>query len=679
MSKLKSSKTRGVIVTLMRSTNRSASLTINMIHSVMRFHSVRPNTSYPFLIFHDKNFTSQMKQHILSCTTKYYNQINISFLLINFTTSVRPAKTSQLDKSMSYRLMCRFWTYDVFYHPAVRDGGYEYLMRMDDDSYFADKTKEDLFVYMKRKNLDYGYRTIYFELTEPLHSISPDLLKQSEGEDECIYNNFFLIRLKWYYESKEVQKLIGILLKDDLILREYIGDGCVHAAMLNVDPNVRAEHLFNMSYGHNFHVMERNEKSWLFTSVETFYDEIEKSYLSRRSILTGLCTYIVIWFIISESKSWPKSPTKLDQFLTSSLCGRLIRYPNTILNPDELKQLENEALKYLSYPKDCRFFKRGSTASTEELTYPLAFTIMIYSNLDQFEFLLQTIYRKSNYYCIHVDLKAPIALYQAIQERVACVTNIFLPKQRVNVTWGQFSVLEAEHLCQKELLQQAKSWKYYFNLANSDIPLKTNTELIQILKLYNNQNDVTSLPYRSQLRQKNPFRSSNRTLPPSITLPFYKGEFHVLLTREAVDFIHMNERVKDLYNFLNGTIVPDEHYYSMINRWKETPGYFSQDHDLSQTSFMTRYKIWADRPERALCRGGFTRTICVFNHEDLWHLATSPHLFANKIFFQRDRSVAYCMGQYLDVRDRMRSEEKFSMINEDFYRRLNNVALGKRR
>ncbi|CAF0942509.1 unnamed protein product [Adineta ricciae] len=415
---------------------------------------------------------------------------------------------------------------------------------------------------------------------------------------------------------------------------------------------------------------------WLIKNDRTRFST---AYLSRRSILTSLCTCTVIWFIISQSKSWPKSPTKLDQFLTSSLCGRLIRYPNTVLNPGELEQLENEALKYLSYPKDCRFFKRGSTPSMEELTYPLAFTIMIYSNLDQFEFLLQTIYRKSNYYCIHVDLKAPIALYQTIQERVACVTNIFLPKQRVNVTWGQFSVLEAEHLCQKELLQQGKSWKYYFNLANSDIPLKTNTELIQILKLYNNQNDVTSLPYRSQLRQKSSLGLSNRTLPPSIKLPFYKGEFHVLLTREAIDFIHMNERAKDLYNFLNGTIVPDEHYYSMINRWKETPSYFSQDHDLSQISFMTRYKIWADRPERALCRGGFTRTICVFNHEDLWHLATSPHLFANKIFFQRDRSVAYCMGQYLDVRDRMRSEEKFSMINEDFYRRLNNVAFGKRR
>ena len=269
--------TRGVIVTLIRSNHRSILLTINMIHSVMRFHSIRPNTSYPFLIFHDQNFTSQMKQHILSCTTKYYKQINISFLLIDFTTSVRPTNTSQLDKSIGYRLMCRFWTYDVFYHPAVRHGGYEYLMRMDDDSYFAGDTKEDLFVYMKRKNLDYGYRTLYFELTGPLRSISPGLLKQSEGEDECIYNNFFLIRLKWYYESNEVQKLIGKLLKDDLILREYIGDGCVHAAMLNVDPDVRAEHMFNMSYGHNFHVMERNEKSWLFTSVETFYDEIEKS------------------------------------------------------------------------------------------------------------------------------------------------------------------------------------------------------------------------------------------------------------------------------------------------------------------------------------------------------------------------------------------------------------------
>jgi beta-1,3-galactosyl-O-glycosyl-glycoprotein beta-1,6-N-acetylglucosaminyltransferase/N-acetyllactosaminide beta-1,6-N-acetylglucosaminyltransferase len=269
-----------------------------------------------------------------------------------------------------------------------------------------------------------------------------------------------------------------------------------------------------------------------------------------------------------------------------------------------------------------------------------------------------------------------LILYQAIVNRSKCVTNIYLPEKRLNVTWGQFSVLEAEHLCQKELLKRSKQWKYYFNLANTDIPLKTNTELVQILKLYNHQNDITSLPYHSQLQQNKAL--FNHTLPSSISLPFYKGEFHVLLTREAVEYIHTNSRVADLYNYLNGTSVPDEHFYSMINRWKETPGFYPYDHDLSQTSFMTRYKIWNDRPESRLCRGGFVRTICVFNYQDLWHLATSPHLFANKIFFQQDRLTPYCMAQYLDIRDNMKQKQKdFSMIDEEFYKQLKNVQYGK--
>ena len=341
-----------------------------------------------------------------------------------------------------------------------------------------------------------------------------------------------------------------------------------------------------------------------------------------------------------------------------------------------MTQLHNEASSFFAPLTDCSLFAYRREISSEELTYPLAFTILIYSNLEQFNFLLRTIYRPYNYYCIHVDSKSPLSLYQSIVHRSKCVTNIILPKKRLNVTWGRFSILEAEHQCQKELLKRSKKWKYYFNLANSDIPLKTNFELVQILKLYNEQNDITSLLYRSQLRQNN--SRVNRTLPSSISLPLYKGEFHVLLTRKAVEYIHTDARVADLYDYLNGTIVPDEHYYSILNRWRKTPGFYPYDHDLSQVSFMTRYKIWGDRPESRLCRGGFVRGICVFNYQDLWHLATSPHFFGNKIFFERDRVTPYCMAKYLDVRDSMRQELRdFSMIEKQLYKQLKNVRYGK--
>lgn len=306
----------------------------------------------------------------------------------------------------------------------------------------------------------------------------------------------------------------------------------------------------------------------------------------------------------------------------------------------------------------------------------MAFTILVHDNLDQFDFLLRTIYRRSNYYCIHVDQKAPLTFYQSIRDRARCVTNIHLLEKRLDVRWGQFSVLEAEHLCQRELLKQSTQWRYYFNLASTDLPLKTNWEFVRILNLYNNQNDVTSLIYPSKARQKRAL--TERPLSKSIPSTFYKGEFHVLLTRAAVEYIHTDARPQELYEFLNGTDVPDEHFYSIVNRWRQTPGFFPYDHDLSPSTFMTRYKIWSDRPEARLCRGQFVRTICIFTHRDLWHIATAPHFFANKVLLTHDRWTPYCMAQYLDVRQQMVEEDrKFSIINKNFYRQLNNVRYGQ--
>ena len=254
------------------------------------------------------------------------------------------------------------------------------------------------------------------------------------------------------------------------------------------------------------------------------------------------------------------STPQLDFFFTSTLCGRLIRYNN--LSTNELNRLYDEAsasLKLSSF--DCEIFLRPVEISAVEETFPLAFTILLHSHLDQFDFLLRTIYRKHNHYCIHVDLKAPLSLYRSIKRRSKCVSNLYLIENRINVTWGEFSVLEAEHICQKELLKRSSQWKYYFNLANTDFPLKTNAELVHILKLYQGQNDITSLPYIE------PERQQNRILPNSIPLPLYKGEFHVTLARSTVEYIHSNQqRINDLYEYLNGTDVPDEHFYSIINR-----------------------------------------------------------------------------------------------------------------
>ena len=273
---------RGVIATLIRSDNQSIILAINMIHSVLEFHSSNTNYSYPFIIFHDQNFTPSMREQILSCVLKSHKHAKISFESVDFQTSVQRAPKSRGDKSIGYRIMCRFWTYDIFYHPAIRQNGYEYLMRMDDDSYFYDNV-QDLFLYTQKKELDYIYRSTYTESSTAMDSILGRYITPTRDRMLCIYNNFFVMRLKWFYENKRVQNFVNDLVADNLMLREYIGDGCVHSAMLKIDANVKSERTMTIPYGHNSHLMPANRFGYFFNRKVDFKKELGKS-----------CDYLVV-------------------------------------------------------------------------------------------------------------------------------------------------------------------------------------------------------------------------------------------------------------------------------------------------------------------------------------------------------------------------------------------------
>ncbi|CAF1591205.1 unnamed protein product, partial [Adineta steineri] len=107
---------------------------------------------------------------------------------------------------------------------------------------------------------------------------------------------------------------------------------------------------------------------------------------NRRILYIGILVCFLAWFTIFPSASWPKSPSNLDIFLSTTICGRLIQHPNLTLTTNESIQLEHQIQTYFSFPKDCSIYTSQRTFSSEELTYPLAFTILIHTNLDQFDF-----------------------------------------------------------------------------------------------------------------------------------------------------------------------------------------------------------------------------------------------------------------------------------------------------
>ena len=128
----------------------------------------------------------------------------------------------------------------------------------------------------------------------------------------------------------------------------------------------------------------------------------------------------------------------------------------------------------------------------EERRFPIAFSLLTYENLEQTERLLRLIYRPHNVYCIHVDAKSPVELRQRLEAIAKCLDNVFMAYPPVFVDWGNISVVQAELLCMRELLEYDERWKNFINLVGRDMPLRTNRELVQILTAYNGSNDVES-------------------------------------------------------------------------------------------------------------------------------------------------------------------------------------------
>ena len=113
------------------------------------------------------------------------------------------------------------------------------------------------------------------------------------------------------------------------------------------------------------------------------------------------------------------------------------------------------AMDYINKPLDCNTFvaERGyimSSLTKIEAAFPIAFSILIYKDIEQVERLLRAIYRPQNIYCIHVDRKTSHDIYRASEGIAKCFPNVFMTARRIGVKWGRFSVLAPELMCMEE-------------------------------------------------------------------------------------------------------------------------------------------------------------------------------------------------------------------------------------
>lgn len=112
--------------------------------------------------------------------------------------------------------------------------------------------------------------------------------------------------------------------------------------------------------------------------------------------------------------------------------------------------------------------------------------------MQNFERLLRAIYAPQNIYCVHVDRKSEVSVFAAIQAITSCFPNVFMVSKAVNVMYGHWSRVQADLNCMADLYNINTEWKYLINLCGQDFPLKTNLEIVRMLRSLRGGNSMES-------------------------------------------------------------------------------------------------------------------------------------------------------------------------------------------
>lgn len=133
----------------------------------------------------------------------------------------------------------------------------------------------------------------------------------------------------------------------------------------------------------------------------------------------------------------------------------------------------------------------------------------------------------------------------------------------------------------------------------------------------------------------------------------YKGELHAVLTRDFIRAVHTHSLALQLYAYLNGTIIPDEFFYSSLVRRRDFPGVESRlVESYTYKKLLSHYKIWSGQSPELCQSNQYVRTICQFNYKDLSNIEKSGRLFVNKMNEEYDLVGIDCWEEWFKVKEK---------------------------
>ncbi|MCK8489050.1 beta-1,6-N-acetylglucosaminyltransferase [Paenibacillus sp. MBLB2552] len=208
----------------------------------------------------------------------------------------------------------------------------------------------------------------------------------------------------------------------------------------------------------------------------------------------------------------------------------------------------------------------------------IAYFIMAHQKPNMLLRLLNAIYSAENIYLIHIDSGANDELLELAENLTRSNDNIRTLPSRF-LSWGGWSLVQAELDAINYLLNWDQEWEYYINLSGQDFPLVKQEQVrdflagkdlnyidARLMSEIPNQKQVTQGHYHIEdggkllnLGERKPFESY---FQPQVK-PYYGSQWK-MITRAFAEYAATSYLSFEMQDYFRYTLIPDEAFFQTL-------------------------------------------------------------------------------------------------------------------
>ena len=304
--------------------------------------------------------------------------------------------------------------------------------------------------------------------------------------------------------------------------------------------------------------------------------------------------------------------------------------------------------------------------SEEEVNFPIAYVLVFHNNSRQIIRLLKVLWRPQNVFCLHPDAKQGPEFVSFFRSFASCFDNVFISSKLERIIYAHHTIMDAQLNCMEDLLALKESrWRYTIALCGTELPLKTNREIVAGLKRLKGGSGITTHALNDNAKSRFDKKieigpndeiqfTTARLGPPPHGIELRKSWDFFALTRPFINFILTDQRAIDFREYCRGVFIPEEHFFASLFWMKDAPDGENR-RDKTGIIPLVEDMVWVQGdPKRApACAGSIVHQICILSSGDLGTvykkgvLSHTNRFFYNKYFMHLDHVVMDCMEERL--------------------------------